>query len=668
MGTLSQKNKPTTRLNVKRIVFFTLIIGASVSTTLFLILGTGGALVIPKDSAAAPPPPGANNNNNTVTVAPRGPGGVGTIDGTSSLKIWYRTDAGMTVQNAHISAWENSAGIPELDLVQTAGNMPAVVNNAVNGHPEVSFTSNAHWLMTAQGSLTTSNFVTNQASTFVVNKADIMNQYSSLYTTHPLIGNSRFSNHLPWGGNVYYDIGTCCSPNARLQINSVSGVTNYNIWAYDAKQSSGKQLYQNGTLLQSRPNVSNYTSHNTQRFRIGRNYKGDVTEVIVFKEKINTSERYIVENYLSAKFNIALAEHDLYEHDNTVGNLNGVGNYKYNIAGIGRISGSDLHDDSQGTGIIRINNPQDLGNDEFLFWAHDKPAATFTSTTNLPAQITHKMERTWKVSELNLNQGAIDVGAIDMTFDLTGLGCDTNTLYLLIDTDQDGSFTDETRIGGSSNDSGELFTFAGVADIEDEVVFTLGLGPIASLPIELSEFSATLIDNEYVAVQWTTESEKNNDYFTIEKSTDGKNFEEIGTVGGAGNTTQKRYYSFEDNDLIAGISYYRLKQTDYDGQNETFDPQSVEWEPEAGGLEIVSIGPNPFTDRFTLRYSTTFSSNIEFSILNMGGTLVHSETLIAHDGKNEVVFENGYDLRPGIYIVTLQDASGNRVTQKVIKK
>lgn len=663
MGRLSQKNKPTTKLNLKRVLIITAIAGASITTSIIAIFGTGGALVTSNNSMAAPPPPNNGNNSSVLSIAPKGPGGVGTIDGSSSLKIWYRTDHGMSVTNGEITAWENSAGIPELDLVQTAGNNPAVVTNAVNGHDEVSFTSNAHWLKTAQHSLTTSNFVTNQASTFVVNKADITNQSSCLYTTEPLVGNSRFTCHIPWGGRVYYDIGTCCSQNARIQINNVTGVTNYNIWSYDAKQASGKQLYQNGTLLQSRPNVSTYTSHSTQRFRIGRNYKGDVTEVIVFKEKINNSERYIVDNYLSAKFNIPLAAHDLYAHDN------GAGGYDHDLAGIGRVNSNDFHDDSQGTGIVRIRNAQDLNDNEFLFWANDDASSTFSNTSDLPTGIDSTMSRTWKVSELDMNGNSVDVGAIDMIFDLSGLGnIDSSGLSLIIDIDQDGLFSDETPITGASNPSGNLFSFNGVIGIEDDVNFTLGVGPPTSLPIELGSFEASLIDDEYVSIQWMTISERNNDYFTIEKSTDAINFKAIGTVAGAGNTTEKRYYSFEDNDLFNGIAYYRLRQTDYDGKTEAFAPRSVEWEPEGEGVAILSIGPSPFTNEFTVKFNAVSNAPMEFSILNMGGTVVHSEKLMPFDGKNEYTYRKGYDLRSGLYIVSLTDASGNRVTEKIIKK
>src|SRR5690606_37145335 len=123
--------------------------------------------------------------------------------------------------------------------------------NAVNGYPEISF-SGSNSLVTGVGAITTTNFVTDQASTFVVSRADNTTQSSSLYTTDPLENapNTRFSTHIPWAGTVYYDIGTCCAD--RIQAGGLSNLTSYNVWSYDAiNTATGKQLYQNGTLAQN---------------------------------------------------------------------------------------------------------------------------------------------------------------------------------------------------------------------------------------------------------------------------------------------------------------------------------------------------------------------------------------------------------------------------------
>ncbi|MBI3520996.1 MAG: T9SS type A sorting domain-containing protein [Bacteroidetes bacterium] len=83
-----------------------------------------------------------------------------------------------------------------------------------------------------------------------------------------------------------------------------------------------------------------------------------------------------------------------------------------------------------------------------------------------------------------------------------------------------------------------------------------------ALPIELFAFTAEKV-NEHIVLYWSTASEVNNDFFTIEKSSDASHWEEIGTVKGAGTSTTNRYYSFTDENAYQGLNYYRLKQTDY---------------------------------------------------------------------------------------------------------
>ncbi len=663
MGLLAPKNKPQTRLNLKRVIIVGAVAGASIATVLIVTVGTGGSIISSNSSLAAPPPPPPPPVN-LLSSAPTGPGGVGTTDGTSDLKIWYRTDHGMSVSNGEITGWENAAGVPEHDLVHTAGtSRPAVVQNALNGYSEVSFTSNSHYLKTAIGTLTDSNFVIDEASTFVVNQADQTNQASCLYTTDPLVGNSRFTNHIPWGGRVYYDIGTCCSQNARIQINNVTGVTNYNIWTYDAKPSTGKQLYQNGTMLQTSPNTSTYHSHSTQRFRIGRNYKGDVTEVIIFRKKINTTQRYIVDNYLSTKYNIPLDAHDLYAHDN------GSGIYDHDMAGIGRINSSDEHTDSQGTGIVRIHNAQDMDDNEFLFWAHENSASDITSTQDIPAGVNYRMERIWKVSEVDISGNAVDVGDIDMVFDLAGLGVvNASEVRLLIDTDMDGSFADETGIDGAINPGNDLYSFEGISGLENNMTFTIGIGQGGSLPIELGTFDANLINDDHVLVEWMTVSERDNDYFSVEKSTDGQNFEVIGTVKGAGNSNQKLFYSYEDYDLFNGTAYYRLRQTDHNGDTEVFDPVSVKYNATGKGLEITSVGPNPFVNDFKVNYRSAQRGVIDFAVYDLNGRLRHQQEFTIEEGANTINFSQGYELNAGTYLVVISDESGNKDSKKVVKR
>lgn len=100
--------------------------------------------------------------------------------------------------------------------------------------------------------------------------------------------------------------------------------------------------------------------------------------------------------------------------------------------------------------------------------------------------------------------------------------------------------------------------------------------PIA-LPITLYYFDAYYIDNIHntVMIEWITYSEQNNDYFTIYKSYDGYEWSELNKIQGAGNSNMEISYSSQDTNPRPGVQYYKLRQTDYDGNWEEFDVVSV---------------------------------------------------------------------------------------------
>lgn len=115
-------------------------------------------------------------------------------------------------------------------------------------------------------------------------------------------------------------------------------------------------------------------------------------------------------------------------------------------------------------------------------------------------------------------------------------------------------------LGGASNSAGASPGGPG-AGSNNSGIIPLGAAP---LPIELIDFSAKL-NNSYVELNWKTASEKNNSYFTVEKSLDAINYIFVGEVKGAGTEQIVKNYSLNDYAPYEGVSYYRLRQTDYDG-------------------------------------------------------------------------------------------------------
>ncbi len=138
------------------------------------------------------------------------------------------------------------------------------------------------------------------------------------------------------------------------------------------------------------------------------------------------------------------------------------------------------------------------------------------------------------------------------------------------------------------------------------------------LPIKLLFFDA-LPEDDKVKLSWSTATEINNDYFTVEKSIDGDNFFPIGNVSGSGNSTTTIQYSLDDNKPTYGISYYRLKQTDYDGAFSFSNVIPVNYKKTTGQY---SIFPNPASDNAFLLSEAGFKSEIFIRNLE-GKTILH---------------------------------------------
>ena len=95
---------------------------------------------------------------------------------------------------------------------------------------------------------------------------------------------------------------------------------------------------------------------------------------------------------------------------------------------------------------------------------------------------------------------------------------------------------------------------------------------ISYLPVELIEFTA----NNRGLLYFSTATELNNDYFILDKSTDGKAWNQIAILSGQGSTQSLTEYNFNDNDIKEGITYYKLTQVDFDGQSEMLGIRSVQ--------------------------------------------------------------------------------------------
>ncbi|MBI3502200.1 MAG: T9SS type A sorting domain-containing protein [Bacteroidetes bacterium] len=187
----------------------------------------------------------------------------------------------------------------------------------------------------------------------------------------------------------------------------------------------------------------------------------------------------------------------------------------------------------------------------------------------------------------------------------------------------------------------------------------------STLPIELISFSASCRDDKTVLLEWATATEINNDYFTIERSTDGKNFEAIGKIKGAGNSSAIRKYEFTDIEppLSTAVAYYRLKQTDYDGKYEYFNSASVHCLPQDGFL----IYPNPANDNVTIEINLSEETNLSITFLNLLGQNLLMRSEFISKGTHTLNFSLK-EFPAGVYAVEIVSGKTKTYQRIIISK
>ena len=195
-----------------------------------------------------------------------------------------------------------------------------------------------------------------------------------------------------------------------------------------------------------------------------------------------------------------------------------------------------------------------------------------------------------------------------------------------------------SRNGGAFNFTMESFSFIATSTTQiikfsgltagtcNLILDNITLTTIIPLPIELIDFSAIIKNDKTVALSWQTASERNNDYFTIERTIDGENWTAIQVIQGAGYSTEILSYSTEDFLSDKGIYYYRLKQTDFDGAFTYSDVRAVTVNQEN---EALTVFPNPTKGIFTILKSsnetapkiyTNIGTEVAFSMFTVNAT------------------------------------------------
>jgi hypothetical protein len=322
--------------------------------------------------------------------------------------------------------------------------------------------------------------------------------------------------------------------------------------------------------------------------------------------------------------------------------LNGSGALTVNLGGTLTVSGVYNPDNTSTTVIFGIFNPSSIdmkGSSSFTV----KSTGVVTTTGDLKQSagttLTVDAGGVATIGGKFDSNGTTTVNgilAVTGNFKLTGTICGTGTV----------------TYGGTCNNGGG--TACGVSTWCDQShVITAG-----TLPISLVWFMAALRENT-VELSWLTASELNNDFFTIERLGSGEKFEGVKTITGKGTTMLASQYQTVDEYPLPGTSYYRLKQTDFDGN---FSYSKVRTIENNNPVSPFKVYPNPIVNNKFIVEMNGLPSNAEvpLSIINMQGVTVHQASYEASSSGILKVSVELNSVPSGVYMVVVNAATGLR--------
>ena len=148
------------------------------------------------------------------------------------------------------------------------------------------------------------------------------------------------------------------------------------------------------------------------------------------------------------------------------------------------------------------------------------------------------------------------------------------------------------------------------------------------LSVALIDFQAKVVENNSIHLDWKTASEVNNAGFELERSVDGKNFEAISWIDGAGTSFKQNDYRFIDNNVkINRVYYYRLKQMDLEG---TFEYSKIQSAIIRSNREQIQVFPNPASDRINIKLDNEVSidNHTDFELFDAFGKKVIQQSIL----------------------------------------
>lgn len=615
------------------------------------------------------------SGNRTIRRCPGSPGGI-----SNNILLWLKPDAGVTTSGVNVTAWaDQSAAFTNT----TVNGSPDRVAVGRNYNPVIQFTKSS-----------------GQGSDFI-SVPDM--EVQTIFVASQLADVTRESTHI-----VTYDGVTNGLPCAGCAMHGGSNGSNV---AQYAEKDYGRWKFESAGVWRRNgdPTGINYNTPHSGKFdlvsargtgtaavnrvlggqanRTGfngrlRDWFGPVGEVVLFGGALNLTQTNLVESYLAIKYGITLGGNGstTLAYRSSAGTVIWPANsgYHNDVIGIGRDDASELlqkqsrtEDDSTRIFIGTLAasnqaNTADFTSDrEFVMIGHDggKLCATLPILAEMPAGLYSRLEREWRVANRAFS-GTFSI-SVKINHCAVPSTLDPADLRLLVDSD--GNFSNATVHGTASGlaftyNSG-IITVAGISTalipLNGNRYFTIGsVSSTTPLPIELVAFDAAC-NGTQVDVSWSTASERNNEHFTVEAGPDGINFLPVAQLPGAGNSSVMRHYSWTDMRPMAGVSYYRLKQTDTDGTHAYSATVPVHCNQQPG----ITIFPNPTHGSFSFSMPEDLDSRpLEVEVCNSIGQPVLRQVFdpTTTGSLEEISLAH---VPEGIYYVTFRTARDKQTTK-----
>lgn len=607
--------------------------------------------------------------------------------GTNNLTAWFKSDS---LTTGNIQYWLSSfpKGASTVVLSDTSGApFPQVVNSGglLNYNTAISFAGNSTTNVLMLGKLGTVNLIDNNLSTSA-------GSFIMVYYLPSFTATGGHMMHYRESGNdgiQFRHLGTVTRCAIGTGTASANASRDHNedykpmIYTYTGNRSTTTSMsaYRRGKLFTGGA-ASGTTGDNGIIVGARLNggvyagmYEGYVAEFMFYNKTLSAAELDRVHSYLAIKYGITI--------DNTGGgnqgnytaangsNIWAAANnsvYHNNIIALARDDKQSLYQKQSHTltdslrvylNFLALNNEQNFSNifndSSYLLIGDNKGSVSATALANaeVPASsgVIARLEREWKLQNTNfVNAFNLDI-KLDST--INPLQVSANDLVLLVD--EDGNFTNATVFGQSSGltftvNNGTV-TIAGISNLHipmDSVRYiTLGSTNINTpLPVKFLSLTAQQTKKGNL-ISWSTASEINNKYFTVEVSANNSVFNGLALVNASKNSNKVNHYSFIDENSYANSDlYYRIKQTDIDGTISYSNAVKLNSETS----EDISVQPT-VTDKF-LTVTSKNSVNENFKIISLHGQDLTERVAVNSPTTNGLTLDVS-QLPAGCYILIL---------------